>query len=119
AAMDQPHARRHQTVAGELPADADQRGHEEFDLMAVEVPAHPDVVERDRDLSVISVRQGYAFIDDRAVACRPPQSLAQRVRGCGHVVEQSDLSQLERLGEMEPEKIELLYYVSEIGRAHV
>src|SRR5882762_2332819 len=117
--MYKPYPHRHQAEVCQLPAHANQRGHEEFDLMPIQVPADAHIVEVNADALVISVSQADPFIDDHAVSCRPPQSLIQYFRGGGNVIEQSELPKIGLLRKMKSEMIVLQGLGGKIQKANL
>src|SRR5262249_37778279 len=103
--MNESDAARQQATAGQLPADADQRGNPSLDLMPIRKPLDTDMGEGHRKLFSLTQVQGNAFIDDRAVALRPAKSVAQQLGGIQHIIERPDLAKIIVARNMKSEKI--------------
>ena len=101
----EPHMNRHQPAARELPANPQQGGHPEFDLMPVGMPTHTHVFQGHADILAVEKGQRDALVHDGAVSGCALQGFAQRVGRGEHVIEQSDQAQIGVLREVEAEQV--------------
>ena len=101
--MDEFHAGGERAPVGQLPARADQCGRPTFDLVPIRMARDAHIVEDDRDILAFEIL-GNSLVAYRAVALRPPQRVAQRLRGSHDIVGQPDLPEVEIPGEMNSEK---------------
>ncbi len=74
--------------------------------MPVEMTAHPDMINRDSDISPVEIVQRQAFVDDGAVTRTALQGLAQVLRGGRDVIEPADLPEIGLQRKMEPKEDE-------------
>src|SRR6476660_1376828 len=71
------------------------------------MPRHPGIFEIDPYPLSLTQPESNTFVDDRAVAHSPLQSLAKRVRRNQDVIKQSSHTKVEFLSEVKPEMIVL------------
>src|SRR6476646_2079899 len=71
------------------------------------MPRHPGIFEIDPYPLSLTQPESNTFVDDRAVAHPPLQSLAKRVRRSQDVIKQSSHTKIEFLSEVKPETIVL------------
>src|SRR5580700_11365861 len=101
------HAAWYQAKARQLPAQANQRRHQKFHLMPIQVTADADIVDRYDNVAVLDIFQGNAFIDDRAISRATFQGVAHYFRGSYDIIEPSHLAKIGRLGQMKSQKVVL------------
>ena len=64
AAMRDSHPARRQAQAGQLPAQTDQRGHKELNLMPIRMPGNTDILEHHPNISFLETLERQALVDD-------------------------------------------------------
>src|SRR5262245_34875312 len=70
ATMRQSYPGRHKAGSGQVSAETDENGGEEFDLVTVEMAADPHITEGDANVIAARVFQRNALVCDRAITCK-------------------------------------------------
>src|SRR6478752_707368 len=102
--MRQPNAQRRQIPARKLPAQPHQDCDEEFDLMTVAGSDDTHVFKGYRNILPTTEPDVDAFIMDGAIPRKPHQRILQIRGGCKDIIDQSKLTQIDRLSEVNTEK---------------
>ena len=88
-----------------LPAQADDDGQPELDMLPVAAPLDIDVVKADAGLAAFAKPQADAFVGDAAVARCLVQGVGQHFGRGQHIVDETDLAQLGVAREMKAEQV--------------
>jgi hypothetical protein len=94
ALMGKPHPHRPQLLAGELPADAQQRREPEFELMPIVLAAHAGVDQRKNETASVDELLDHALIDQRSKT-RATFKNQTGIRRGEDVIEQPGLARVE------------------------
>ena len=104
ALVHDPHAKRRQLAAGNLPATANDRGDPCFDLVPVRPPRHAGIGETGAKRLAEIGFQPDAFIERRGAARESLQCVAEEVGGGGGIVQKARSPQVQVLPKVEAEQ---------------
>src|SRR5262245_45545747 len=80
AAVRQFYVGWHKANAGQLPAQADRNGCKTLDLVTIRVTANTNISVSNATVFAADIFQSYSFVDNRGVAGKSLQGIAQELR---------------------------------------